>query len=289
MTGEVRVMIDTDVGDDIDDALAILFALKLPEAQVEALSTVYGDVEVRGRLASKLLSAFKVDIPVALGSSYTLLGFKPRFKPCQAEVLEGEPGEYRSIVECRGYDLIASKAVEEGVRIVSIGPMTNLALAFLRNPVLGSKIKLTSMAGCIWGQRAEYNVRCDPEAAFLSTARLKPTLVTLDETLKCRMPVGLAEKIRLSFKPELRLISAMLDSWMKATGRRQPILHDPLAVAVAVKPSLARFKPIKVKIELSGVWTRGYTVPCRDGFEVDLCVDVDVEAFLQLFAETILS
>ena len=70
-----KAIIDTDIGDDIDDAFALALALSSPEIEVKAITTVYGDVYKRGMLASRLLSAMgREDIPIALGCSNPLLG-----------------------------------------------------------------------------------------------------------------------------------------------------------------------------------------------------------------------
>jgi purine nucleosidase len=282
----IPILIDTDIGDDIDDALALVFASKLSGVELKAVTTVYGDVYSRSKLASKLLSSMNLRKPVALGSMYTLLGVKPSTVPCQASVLNGGEVEIENVVDAEGWRLIAYEA-EAGSTIVSIGPMTNVALAFLLYPDKLSRCRLISMGGCLYVDRAEYNVRCDPEAAYNVLSNIKPTLVTLDVTLRCVMPVDLAEKIESSLKPEHRLLSRMLEAWRRSTGRINPILHDPLTVALAAKPDLARYREVEVKVELEGS-RRGCTVEYSGGSRIRIPVDLDMDGFIELFSETIL-
>jgi len=287
MSNRLSVLIDTDIGDDIDDALALLFASKLSELELRAITTVYGDVLSRGRLASKLLSSLGLRKPVALGSMYTLLGFKPSRIPCQVSVLDGGIDEEQNITDIEAYRLIAYEA-EAGSTIISIGPMTNIALAFLLYPGKFSRCRIISMGGYIYGGKAEYNVRCDPEAAYNVLSNLKPILVTLDVTLKCVMPKDLIEKIKMSVKPEHKLLYRMLEAWMEHTGRVNPILHDPLTVALAAKPKLARYREVEVKVELSGESMRGCILEYSGGLKIKIPVEVDIEGFIELFSETIL-
>ncbi|MBS7642858.1 MAG: nucleoside hydrolase [Candidatus Bathyarchaeia archaeon] len=287
MRSIIPIHVDTDIGDDIDDALALLFASKLSEAELRSVTVVYGDIFSRGRLASKLLSSLGLKKLVALGSMYTLLGFKPSSIPCQASILDNHIEEKQNISTIDAYSIIAHEA-EAGTTIVSIGPMTNIALAFLLYPDKLSKCKLVSMGGYLYGGRAEYNIRCDPEAAYNVLHNLKPILVTLDTTLRCIMPTSLIEKIKSSVKTEHKLIYNMMRAWMEHTGRVNPILHDPLTIALAVKPNLARYREVEVKVELSEGPTRGCTIEYSGGSRIRIPVEVDTDSFIELFSETIL-
>ncbi|MEM2246842.1 MAG: nucleoside hydrolase, partial [Thermoproteota archaeon] len=136
----IPIVLDTDIGDDIDDALALLFALKCRELDLRAVTVVYGDVESRARLASKLISATGLKIPVALGSPKNLLGFAPSWKPPQAEVLEDESGEYANLIGLPAWAVIAENVLKvEGLKVVSTGPLTNIALTLLSMPDVKDK------------------------------------------------------------------------------------------------------------------------------------------------------
>ncbi|MEM2929799.1 MAG: nucleoside hydrolase [Thermoproteota archaeon] len=282
------LILDTDIGDDIDDAFALLFALKCSELELEAVTVVWGEVETRAKLASKLMSALGVKKPVALGSSQSLLGFKPGWKPCQAEVLKADEA-FSNILETPAWKLIAEKACGvDGLNLVSIGPMTNVALTLLFEPDFGKRVSLTSMAGVFKGSGAEYNVKCDPEAlSLVLKSGLSPLLVGLDVTMKCLMPVSMIEKLKSSGKPEHRLVSAMLDAWTGGNGFRQPVLHDPLALATLVDDRIVSVEKTRVEVELKGEHTRGFTVLTGGSSNASVCLSVDVDRFLRLFEEVI--
>ncbi|MBO3841198.1 MAG: nucleoside hydrolase [Candidatus Brockarchaeota archaeon] len=282
------IILDTDIGDDIDDAFALLFALKCSELELEAVTVVWGDVETRARLASKLISTLGLKTPVAQGSPQSLLGFKPGWKPCQAEVLkEGEA--FSNILETPAWNIISEKACEvDGLDLVSIGPMTNIALTLLFNHGFEKRVGLTSMAGVFKGSGAEYNVKCDPEAlSLVLKSGLNPLLVGLDVTMKCVMPMSMVEKLKSSGKPEHRLVSTMLDAWTGSTGFRQPVLHDPLALATLVDYRIVNAEKTRVEVELKGEYTRGFTVITNGAPNASVCLNVDVDRFLRLFEEVV--
>ncbi|MBO3800630.1 MAG: nucleoside hydrolase, partial [Candidatus Brockarchaeota archaeon] len=205
------IVLDTDIGDDIDDAFALLFALKCSELDLKAVSVVYGDVESRARLASKLISSTGLKIPVALGSPKNLIGFAPGLKPLQSGVLEDESGEYLNLIGLPAWAVIAENVLKiDGLKVVSVGPLTNIALTLLLMPDVGKKLNLVSMAGFFNGSGAEYNVRCDPEALnLILRSGVKPLLVGLDVTLKCVMPMSMVERLGSSDKPEHKLVYSM--------------------------------------------------------------------------------
>lgn len=283
------IVLDTDIGDDIDDALALLFALKCSELELKAVTVVYGDIESRARLASKLISILGLKTPVALGSSQSLLGFKPGWELCQAEVLKSSAEDFPNILEAPAWRIIAEEALKtDGLNVISIGPLTNIALTILSEPSVKRRISLTSMAGFFKGSSAEYNVKCDPEAlSLVLRSGLNPLLVGLDVTLKCLMPLSMVERLKSSQKPEHRLVSAMLDVWSRKTGFRQPVMHDPLALATLVDGRIVSVEKARVEVEFKGEHTHGFTVLTEGLPNASVCLNVDVDRFLKLFQEVV--
>jgi len=283
------IILDTDIGDDIDDALALLFALKCSDLELKAVTVVWGDVETRAKLASRLISTLGFKTPVARGSSQSILGFKPGWEPCQAEVLKSSVEGFSNIIGKPAWRVIAEEAFKtEGLNVVSIGPLTNIALTILSEPGVERKTRLTSMAGFFKGSGAEYNVKCDPEAlSLVLKSGLNPLLVGLDVTLKCPMPMSMVEKLKSSQKPEHRLVSAMLDAWSRKTGFGQPVMHDPLALATLVDDKVVSAEKARVKVELKGEHTRGFTVLTGGSPNASVCLSVDIDRFLRLFEEVV--
>ncbi len=292
----VNIVLDTDIGDDIDDALALLLALKSPELNVKAILTVCGDVETRAMLALRIMEEMNVrDIPVKAGSSKPLLESRPTDKPNQAVALEG--WESRLLDRWRGHyrmsvaDFIAS-FIEESkgeTVIVSVGPLTNIALALASNPWIVDKARLVMMGGCFSRQVAEYNIRRDPEAArIVFESGIPLTMVGLDVTLKCIMNDKQIEAFKSSKLREVRFVSKMMDAWMHCAKSRNPILHDPLAVAVSFTENFVTVKPMRISVEVRGEYTRGFTVPVEGAPNANVCVDVKNDAFLDFYMKRVL-
>lgn len=135
---------------------------------------------------------------------------------------------------------------------------------------------------------AEYNVKCDPEAAsILVDSNCEKVLVGLDVTLKCLMKQEMIEALRAADREHTRVLWSYTQAWMEAS-RHLPILHDPLAVAVAFERNLVEVQPAHVKVELTGRYTRGYTVIEKGDPNAVICKDVNVEKFLNLFTKRVL-
>lgn len=289
----VDIILDTDIGDDIDDALAILFALKSPELRVRAVTTVYGDVKTRAMLVLRIIEALDVgDIQVQPGTSKPLLEASPIHKPNQTVVLES--WRPKRLIRWRG-DAVELIAEEVGkargdITIVSMGPLTNIALALATYPWIAEKARLVMMGGCYSRQVAEYNVSRDPEAArVVFESGIPLTMVGLDVTLRCRMNRRQVEAFKASNLPEVNLVYRMMEAWMEATGRKYlPILHDPLAVAVSFARSLVKTRPMHICVEVKGEVTRGFTVPVEGRYNAEVCVDVDEDRFMDLFMRRVL-
>lgn len=284
-----KVIIDTDIGDDIDDALALALALSSPELRVLAITTVYGRVDIRAKLASRILEAYnRLDIPVAMGARKPLLGSEPTHIPNQAAMAGAR--DYPCIVEEHAVDLIINiLRRERSVTLITLGPLTNIALALLKDKDAFKSSELVIMGGCITRPIAEYNIKSDPEAAtIIFNSALPITLVGLDVTMKCEMTEEMLKLIERSPKPQVQLLREFLRLWRKV-HRRRPILHDPLAVTVSFKKDLVKKVCKYVTVELWGKYTRGYTVvlPNREP-NIDVCIDVDHKKFLELFERRVL-
>lgn len=281
----LRVVIDTDIGDDIDDAFALALACLSPELRVTAVTTVFGDVRARAELAARLLEALgRDDVPVAMGAPNPLVGRGPTGSPLY---YEGGGGARAS--GGHAVDLLES-LIEAGEvdALITIGPMTNAALLLLKRPDLAGRVKLVSMAGAYAVNAAEYNVRCDPEAAStVISSSCEKVLVGLDVTMRCQMTREMVEALERGWSECARVLASYTRLWMAKSGRL-PILHDPLAVAVSYAPALVKLEPAHVEVELAGRYTRGYTLVTAGEPNAWICRDVDAQRFLKLFAERVL-
>ena len=262
----IKAIIDTDIGDDIDDALALALALRSPELKVLAVTTIYGRVRLRARLAAKILKAFgEAETPVAMGAPKPLINPEPTHVPNQAPALDPEDA-FSSITKKHAADLIVEVLKEEkDVTLITLGPLTNIAIALLKDRDAFKEARLVVMGGCIGRPVLEHNIKADPEAAHVVfTSQLPITLVSLDVTSKCIMPRTALQALKMSNRPPLKVLRRYLDLWTNATKGR-PVMHDPLTVAVSFNQELVKKEPMHVVVELKGEYTRGLTMRVKDG------------------------
>lgn len=294
-----KIILDTDIGTDIDDVFALLLALRSPEIKLEAVTTVHGDTGLRAGIAKKILKlSQRDDIPVGRGSS----GFLSKGKKASMGGWEGkgflEPYEFESNAFPDAIDLIVSRVMENSgkITIITIGPLTNLALAVNKEPEITKNIKqLIAMGGVIntpklgWPWGGEYNFGCDPEAAKLVfDSGIPITMVGLDVTLDVWLREKDIKKLRKTDTPLMRGILSMLDIWLKKTGDNKTCLHDPLAVSVAIDRSLVTTKRTYIDLEMEQNVLR--TIPCKyKKPEIDVCMEVNSKRFHEFFMERILA
>jgi purine nucleosidase len=309
-----RIIFDTDLG--IDDALALLYLLASPEADIQAITTVHGNVPVEVATANvfEVLSVAEVaTVPqIARGSAAPLKG-----SGVNATEVHGQDGlggwtangriAAGNLSERPASDLILDIArMHPGeVTLLLIGPATNAALAFDRDPESFRMLnQIVAMGGAICEPgnttaTAEFNVYADPEAAQSVIASGVPLLlVPLDATHKVCLTRGLLKQ-RMAGQNNrraqfLRCIAEQGFSFFeKATGWDGMYLHDPLAAAVALDRSLVETRRMKLDIETTGELTRGMTVAERrtwkkGGENAEICVNVDSARFLELFVDRVL-
>ncbi len=264
--GPTPILLDTDIGGDIDDALALALALQSPEIDVRAITTVVDDTESRARLAWKELGLFgRQDIPVAAGARETLLEpLANRPIPAQFKALTAQDTLPASARE-RAVDLIIRTLLDSPrkMTVVPIGPLTNIALALKTEPRIKEKIeRIVLMGGSFDLLIPEYNINRDHLASsIVFNSRVPITAVGLDVTQQCKFAGADLERLRTADTPTARLLMQLLELWRGGNAGRFPTLHDPLAVAVVFMPGLIETQLGWVEVEISGsTATRGLTV-----------------------------
>ncbi len=290
----MKIVLDTDIGTDVDDALALAFALNSPEIELLAVTVVSTDVKLRSRLAAKVLKTWdRYDIPVAAGRADTFDG-----RPAYA----GAVNQHRVLTTAdlapsgKGVDLMieAIQSHPGEVTLVSIGQLTNVAAAFKQAPELTEQVqRLVMMAGAVEHERKiEYNIRCDPAAAaYVFDLSVPKILVPLDVTTRCKYRQQYHSELAGAESKRSALIWQMIQAWQQVTGRSEPVLHDPLAVAVSFVPELVTLKPMSLAVvtEAALGMESGQLIVQDVEPNVQVATDVDVEQFERLFAERIAS
>jgi purine nucleosidase/pyrimidine-specific ribonucleoside hydrolase len=294
----VPIIFDTDIGDDVDDALALALALQSPELDVKAITTVIDRAALRSRLAWKELGVFgRRDIPVGTGADEPLLDPVRGGRHAQFDVLTGEdvvPGP-----PLRAVDLIIRTLLDSPrkITIVPVGALTNIALALKTEPRIKDKIeRIVLMGGAYYTQQPEYNIyrdRIASEIVFRSGVPI--TGVGLDVTTRCKLKAEDIERLKAAGHPSSALLMRLIELWRENPVNRYPTLHDPLAVAVAMQPSLVETQLGRVQVETASPMLYGLTLftPAerlpKDAPAPNTAVarNVDVERFVKLFMDRV--
>ena len=318
-----RVIIDTDPG--VDDAMAIMLALNSPELKVEALTVVPGNVEAPQGLenALKIVSlAGRCDVPVAGGAQHPL-----NQKLITAQYWHGKNGLANVELpasKCKadsrfGPDLIIQTVHNHPheITLIPIGPLTNIALAVSKDPSIVPLVKdVVIMGGSITGGNvdgaAEANIYNDPEAAaIVFNAGWTVTMVGSDVGERTLITRRYLDDLQSMHGPESDFIAKVADFYVtrsEKSGYSGAAMYDPLAVGVAIDPTLVTLKDMHVDVETKGEFTRGETVANRmgsdeknvlhgDHYEIDGLIELkpnarvsmasDADRFVNLFISRI--
>lgn len=296
-----KFIIDTDIGDDIDDAFAIQYALNAG-LDVVGITTVFRSAFLRAELTAYMLACMgRADVPVCAGEDLPIREAtdavqKPERNLSAQEFAEvcatGRKWLPHYLPEAAGsavqpkcaVDCIVENAEKYGDRlgILCIGPLTNIARAIEKAPdVMRSVGELYIMGGDFVSDTPEWNVRLDPEAAHTVFAWPVPkTVVGADKTWKhTRVRQDELVKMRSMGGALGRLNVRMLDRWGEQPiyVGKLPVMHDSLVVAAVVTDCL-RLEEKKVRVGVSGE-ERAKTLLAADGIEARVCVGVDEETF----------
>lgn len=288
---KINLWIDTDIGGDIDDALAISFALSRPEFNVVGISVVDEQNERRLMTLQWLLKQFhRDDIPVYKGWGKPILwGGGARRGEAGLTYPREFSGEYKGGVHRNAPQgiLEAIRKYDGNIVLLTIGAMTNAAIAYLSDPETFKKLKkYVAMAGCFNKPYVEYNVMRDPYAAeVILESGVKPIFVGLDVTMRCQLDKEGQKKIKAKHPFLGELVEDFLQNagWAEGT----PILHDPLACAIIIDESLVKKEARRLVVELEGEYTKGMMYGVEGEPNAEVCVGVDVEHFLSLFVESL--
>jgi purine nucleosidase len=311
------LLIDVDTG--IDDAFALLYACAAREAEIVGVTTVVGNVSLAAATRNTravLALAGRSDIPVSPGAASSLSEASG-----DARHVHGESGLGHAVLpeppepaaRTHAVDAICAAAHAHSGRLilVAVGPLTNIALAVMREPELPRLVKRFVIMGGAYLEAAgnvtpsaEFNIWHDPEAArivfraFGGPGGAPVVAVGLDVTRKTTFDENDIANLapRAAGKPLgpalMRFIEDSsrfyFERMEKAYGRRHFVMHDPLAVAVALDPTLVQTRPAAVDVETAGRLTRGATIADWRGqwgrlANTDVAVSVDAARARTMF------
>ncbi|MCT4701843.1 ribonucleoside hydrolase RihC [Enterobacteriaceae bacterium H20N1] len=296
------VILDTDPG--IDDAVAIAAALFAPQLDLKLITTVAGNVSVEKttRNALQLMHFWQKNIPVAQGAATPLVR-----KLRDAAYVHGESGMegYAFVEHSRKplavpafeaiYQYLSSNA--DPVTLVTIGPLTNIALLLTQYPDSRNKIKRLVMMGGSAGRgnftpNAEFNIAIDPEAAArVFESGLEIVMCGLDVTNRAMLSPQYLQQLPLKNQTG-KMLHALFSHYRSGSMTTGLRMHDLCAIAWLVKPELFTTQPCFVAVETQGTYTSGTTVVDIEGrlgraANTQVALDIDVPGFQQWVADVL--
>ncbi len=305
----MKVILDTDPG--IDDALAFILLKAMPEISLQAITVTHGNTSVEKCTtnALKLVELLGMqDVPVAMGATEPLVRALSIAEETHGDTGLGYailPEPKTSVVQENAANLIIDivNANPGEITILCIGPVTNLALALLKEPTLRKKIKnVVSMGGTIHypgnaTPSSEYNVFCDPESFdILLRSGIDLTIVPLDVTYQCLFTKAHVARLENAREDIRTFIDRSTAFYMEFHAEYQGIqgcaINDPVAAAILVKPDLVTYRDYYVDIELHGEFTTAKI--SADHFNATgkaanakVAMEVNVDAFMDFFIERV--
>ena len=280
-----KVVLDTDIGTDIDDGWALGYALKSPIFELVGVTVTDADTPGRARLACKLLHRVgRTDVPVAVGRQ------TPAVPPDRIDY------QFAWAEDFQGYKPVATPAVEfladmirrnpGQITIIAVGPLQNIGDLVRQYPDVVPLVKrVVLMSGSIgpnaWSSSpmAEWNVKLAiPEAQAVYAADWPLTIVPLDSTTYVRLEDREREALRKAGTPLVIALEALLRLWADLPTSRMT-LHDQLALAEAQHPGrfFARCEPMPLRAD-----DQGYTrVDAANGRPVAVCLEPKRDEFMK--------
>ncbi|NLW51566.1 MAG: nucleoside hydrolase [Candidatus Brocadiaceae bacterium] len=289
MDAAVPVLLDTDIGSDVDDAVCLAYLLAEPRCDLLGITTVTGRPQERAMLADALCrAAGRHGVPVYSGCDVPLLCEQRQPEVPQARVLPRWP--HRDDFEPYAAVPFLRRTIRERpgeVTLLAVGPLTNVGLLFATDAEVPRLLKrLVLMGGRYFGSCGEeWNTGGDPIASALvfGAPVCELTAYGLDVTLQCSMP---APECRERFRGgALDLVREMSEVWFLT--RERITFHDPLAAACVFEPDLCTYRTGRVAVDLQGAGRGATRFEESAGGPHRVAADVDVGRFFRRYFETI--
>ncbi len=286
-----KVLLDTDIGSDIDDAVCLAYLLAQPDCELLGITTVTGEAEERARMASALCRVAGKQIPIFPGGERPMLIPQKQTKAPQAAAL-GRWDHDREFPRGEAVEFLRRtiRAHPGEVVLLTIGPLTNAGLLFGVDPEVPSLLKgLVMMCGVFTNRLAgvgpvEWNAIGDPHATqmvYRGEARAHRS-IGLDVTCRVKMD---AKQVRERFRADLlRPVLDFAEVWFE---KRDVItFHDPLAAVTIFDDQVCAFKRGTVEVELASERVKGMTLWKADAEgRHEVALEVTPERFFERYFE----
>jgi inosine-uridine nucleoside N-ribohydrolase len=291
-----KILLDTDIGSDIDDAVALAYLLAQPDCELLGITTVSGEPIKRAMMASAQCKVAGKTIPIYPGAEAPLLVEPRQPKSPQADALvrwdhdtkfpNGEAIEFlrRTIRKHPGE-----------ITLFPIGPLTNIALLFATDPEIPSLLKSVVLMGGLFdtarmknwrGGKWEWNIWCDPHAAaVVYRAPVKTSRsIGLDVTTQVTMA---APEVREKFQTKLlRPVLDFAEVWFQHAEKIT--FHDPLAATTIFENGICGYERGDIDVELHDPDAFAVTkwTPTAQGHH-EIATTVDADKFFAHYFDTV--
>jgi inosine-uridine nucleoside N-ribohydrolase len=277
-----KIIIDTDIGDDIDDAFAVALALRSSELQIMGITTTFGDTEARAKIADRLLGeSGRQDIAVAVGSS-------THAPIAMSQRRYGDGGHFGKPSHPAAVDFIldAIRRNPGEITLVCIGPLVNIGATIDRDAQTFRKLKrVVIMGGSIdrgYGDpyapatppQPEWNIKNDPRAAQKLFASGVPLYVMPLDSTQLKLDEVKREYLFRQSSPLTDALTLLYHLW----GQQTPTLFDPMTIAFIDDPSLCPVQLMNIVVDDNGMTKRG-----SGATNAHVCLKSDAQAFFRFY------
>ena len=284
------VILDTDIGDDIDDAFALALVLRSPEFHLLGVETAFADTELRARLVDRYLAAVgRRDIPVFAG----VPGQKTSHFTQAPYARQWPDRKHGGAVD---FLLSQIRVHPHQITLIAIGPLTNIQAAIERDPATFKKLKrVVIMGGSVdrgyddnkngdthRPPSPEWNIVCDPAGAKALFNSGVPVFVMPLDSTQVHLERSALGAILAHGSPLTDQLTLLYHQWTGANEFRSPTLFDPVAVTYAMRPDLCPVTPMRLEVDDAGNTRRAQGEP-----NVSVCLKSDEKGFLDLLVSRI--
>jgi purine nucleosidase len=249
-----KVILDTDIGTDVDDALALAVLLGSRDVDLLAITTVYGDTRLRSKIAMHICELVSRSIQTFIGESQPISGREVWMSGSEGKNyknLETHAPESKSAIE---YLVQTISANPHSIEIIAIGPLTNIARAINSSPDFVKNVKrIWIMGGDFTQSKVEHNFKCDLAAAkIVLESQIPISILDLPNSQKTIIRIPEIDRIKESPNLGMLLYSEIM-SWIQPRNQDWTIPHDPIAALAMIAPEYFDASPIgQVTIDNDG-------------------------------------
>jgi purine nucleosidase len=288
-----KIIIDTDIGDDIDDAFAVGLALSSPEFEVLGFSASFGNTVTRAKMLDRMLGELgRGDIPVAMGApaAVNLGAFTQR--------RYAEGGSFARASHPPSVDFVLDQARKYPgqVTLVAIGPLPNIGAMIDKDPAAFRKLKRVVIMGGNIGAlmdpygvappvapHPEWNIKNDiASAQKLFTAGVPLTVMPLDSTANLKLHEVARTALFAHGSMLTNILAGLYYEWSAATRAATPTLYDPMTLASLLDPSLCPLTPLHLRVD-----DAGNTLAEAGPPNAQVCLHSDADAFLRFYVKRV--